>query len=201
MPEAPAILRDAPEIVVVLGGGAPAGIPTASTVRRAEKAAELARQRPRAALILSGERAGWDTARTVRSEAELMAEVIVAAGIPRERLFLEDESRDTLGNAVLVAVRYLQGLEPRPVAVVTSPFHLDRSLVIFRAVLGPRWPVRGIASVPTDGDDERTRTEPGFLADNLESLSGIAPGDIAAFAAKLRVRWPYYERVRRLDPA
>jgi hypothetical protein len=130
-----------------------------------------------------------------------MTDLIVAAGIPRERLFLEDESRDTLGNAVLVAVRYLQGLEPRPVAVLTSPFHIDRSLMIFRTILGPGWSITGTASAPSEGDDERTRAEPAYLAENIEFFSGIQPGDIAAFVARLRERVPYYQRVRRLDPA
>ncbi|TMC00158.1 MAG: YdcF family protein, partial [Chloroflexi bacterium] len=62
-----------------------------------------------------------------RTEAATMADVIVAAGIGGERIFLEDESRDTIGNAIYVAERYLGALAPRPVYVVTSPFHLQRS--------------------------------------------------------------------------
>lgn len=200
MPEEPTRLDEAREIVVVLGGGAPGGVPAPATLRRAEKAAEVARERPHAAVILSGERAGWKPGRSGASEAELMADVLAAAGIARERIFLEDESRDTVGNAVLVAVRYLRDLAPRPVTVLTSPFHLERSLMIFRAVLGPDWPVSGLASVPSEGDDERVRAEAVFFADNAELLSGVRPGDVAAFAAKLRARWPYYRTVARLGP-
>jgi hypothetical protein len=201
MPEGPTRIEDAREIVVVLGGGAPDGTPAPATVRRAEKAAEVAREWPDAALILSGERAGWEPGRIGASEAELMAELLVAAGVSRRRIFVEDESRDTVGNAVLVAVRYLRDLAPRPLIVLTSPFHLDRSLTIFRAILGPRWAISGIASAPSEGDDERTRAEPGFLADNTELLAGVRPGDLPTFVARLRARWPYYRGVARLGPA
>lgn len=174
-------------------------MPSRPTVRRAEAAARLAIERPQAALVPSGHRGGWDPA-SGRSEAELLADVIAAAGVDRARLHLEDESRDTIGNAVLVAAHYLRGLTPRPLTVVTSPFHMERSLLIFRAVLGPSWPITGVESLVADGDDECALHEPGFLAETREFLTGIEPGDLRAFAARMRERWPYYRTIARLDP-
>ena len=117
-----------------------------------------------------------------------MAEVLVAAGVDSSRIFLEDESRDTIGNAVHVAERYLAAIAPRPVHVVTSPFHLARSVETFRLVLGPAWPVDGTPSAAVADDPERARNEERFLEQTRLFLADTTPGDIAGIAAKLRRR-------------
>lgn len=190
------VLRDAAWIVVALGGGLTAdGAAEPSTLARARAAAALVRGREDAALILSGSRGGgWDPARPVRSEAALMADVAKDAGVATERVFEEDDSRDTIGNAALVRRRYLEGLAPRPITLVTSPFHLMRATLIFGRVLGPAWPLDAVASAAVPGDDARAASEPGFLRDNLEFFAGIVPGDLAAVLDALARRWPYYQR-------
>ncbi len=117
-----------------------------------------------------------------------MADLIVVAGIDRERVFLEDQSRDTIGNAVYVAERYLGALPPRTVYVVTSPFHLERAVETFRLVLGPSWPIEGVASAPAPDDAERAKHEPRFLMQTRAFLAGLAPGEVARMVAKLRSR-------------
>src|SRR5947209_20008325 len=97
-----------PEVAVVLGGGVSEnGQPSASTVARARTAAHLAQKRPSLAVIASGSHG--DGPAPAKSEAAIMADLIAATGVPRERLFLEERSRDTIGNAVEVAARYLRG--------------------------------------------------------------------------------------------
>ncbi len=117
-----------------------------------------------------------------------MAELIVAAGIGRERIFLEDQSRDTIGNAVYVAERYLAAIPPRTVYIVTSPFHLERSVETFRLVLGPSWSIVGVASAPAPDDAERAKHEPRFLMQTRAFLAGIAPGEVAPMVTRLRSR-------------
>lgn len=174
-----------PEIIVVLGGGMlPDGAPAPATLARAAAAADLARAHPEAAIICSGSHGVGRKPR--RSEAASMAELIVAGGIDHGRIFLEDQSRDTIGNAVYVTERYLSGAPPRPVYVVTSPFHLERSVETFRLVLGPSWPIQGVASAPAADDGERAKHEPRFLMQTRAFLAGIAPGEVARMIAKLR---------------
>src|SRR3989442_414963 len=115
-----------PEVAVVLGGGLSIdGEPSESTTARARAAAHLAQKRPSLAIITSGSHG--DGPAPAKSEAATMADLIAAAGVPRERLFLEERSRDTIGNAVEVAARYLARIEPRPIYLVTSPVHLERA--------------------------------------------------------------------------
>ncbi|MDP9281824.1 MAG: YdcF family protein [Chloroflexota bacterium] len=147
-----------PEVIVVLGGGVlPDGSPAPATLARGRAAADLARAHPDTAIICSGSHGVGRKPR--RSEAAAMAEVIAAEGIERGRIFLEDQSRDTIGNAVFVAERYLSAIPPRHVYVVTSPFHLERSVETFRLVLGPAWDIEGVASAPAPDDAERAKHE------------------------------------------
>lgn len=180
-------LADHPELIVVLGGGIRAdGTPAPSTVARAEAAADVAKQHPQAAVICSGSHGVGR--RPEGSEAASMADVLVARGVDRTRIFLEDESRDTIGNAVHVAERYLATIAPRPIYLVTSPFHLDRSIETFRLVLGPAWTIHGHASRSVTDDPERAETERRFLEQTRLFLADTTPGDIQGIAAKLRRR-------------
>lgn len=115
-----------------------------------------------------------------------MAGLIETGGIDRARIFLEDQSRDTIGNALLVAERYLSTIPPRPVYVVTSPFHLERSVETFRLVLGTAWQIEGVASTPAGEDAQRAKDEQRFMQQTREFLAGIAPGEVARMIAKLR---------------
>ena len=183
----PSSLDDYPEIIVVLGGGMlPDGTPAPATLARGAAAAALAREHPEAAIICSGSHGVGRKPR--RSEAASMAELIVANGVRGDRVFLEDESRDTIGNAVHVADRYLTRVAPRPVYVVTSPFHLGRSVETFRLVLGPAWEIEGFASAPAPDDGERSKHEARFLMQTRVFLAGMAPGEVARMVAKLRSR-------------
>lgn len=177
------------EIIVVLGGGVlPDGTPAPATLARAAAAADLARAHPGSAVICSGSHGAGMKPRW--SEAASMADLVVERGVDRERIFLEDESRDTIGNAVYVADRYLGGMPVRPLYLVTSPFHLERSVETFRLVLGPAWNVEGVASAPAPDDSERAKDEARFLMQTRAFLAGIAPGEVARMVAKLRTAPP-----------
>jgi uncharacterized SAM-binding protein YcdF (DUF218 family) len=108
--------------------------------------------------------------------------------VPRERLFLEERSRDTIGNAVEVAARYLSRIEPRPIYLVTSPFHLERALVSFRNVLGFAWQVQAVAAEDTDDDLKRANSETTLLQETFAFFEGIRPGDMAAIDKRYRAR-------------
>ncbi len=172
------------EIAVVLGGGLRADdSPTASTLARADAAAELARARD-VALIVSGSHG--DGPKPKITEAEHMARRIAERGVPASRVFVEDESRDTLSNAAYVAERYLTNLEPRRLIIVTSPFHMARSLETFRLVLGPAWPLEAHPASPTANDDAHAGTEAQYLGITRARLRGLIPGDIPAIVERVR---------------
>jgi len=172
------------DIAIVLGGGLRSdGQPTPSTLARAEAAAALARTRD-LAVIVSGSHGNGPA--PDRTEAEFMAERIAAGGIDRLRIFLEDESRDTLSNAAFVAERYLMDLEPRRLVIVTSPFHMARALATFALVLGERWPLEAHPAARGTHEDAHAATEALYLDRTHARLEGTSPGDIPGIAARVR---------------
>ncbi len=180
------------EIAVVLGGGLLSdGLPTVATVARAEAAAALARTRM-IAIIVSGSHGNGPP--PPRTEAEHMAERIVAGGVERSRIFLEGASRDTVSNVAFVAERYLAALAPRRLVVVTSAFHIPRALATFALVLGERWPLEAHPVPDTPGAADRAAGERRYLERTFELLADLTPGDIAAIAE--RVRTTLHRRVR-----
>ena len=183
-----------PEIAVVLGGGLTEdGRPNAPTLARAETAADIALAGDDVAIIVSGSHG--DGARPARTEAEFMADRIAERGVARSRIFVEDESRDTVTNAAFVAQRYLAGLAPRRLLIVTSPFHMARSLETFRLVLGPDWPLEARPSAPgaEENEKERAATEELYLGRTRALLAGLEPGDFARIAEHARAT--LHERV------
>ncbi len=190
---------DAPELAVVLGGGlAPDSGPLPSTKARAHRGAQLARERPELGLICSGDRQ-LDAPAGTPSEASLMRDLIVGYGVLSGRIAIEDESRDTIGNAVLTAVRFLRDIEPRPLSVITSPFHLERATETFRHVLGYAWQIQAVASDETDDDIARAARETLYLQETTKFFEGVRAGDYRTMAQRLRQRWPYYVDIKRLD--
>lgn len=194
-------LDDAPEIIVVLGGGLlPDGSPDASTVRRAEAAAALALERPQAAVITSGggplpselQHAAAST-RPLGPEAGHIARILRERGVDPARIHIEDESMDTVGNAVFTAARYLKGLTPRPLSLVTSPFHARRAAWAFERAL-PGWEIRWHCAAEGPEDLPRRLNEPAFHQNNQELLEGVASGDLPAMFERLVARWPEYQR-------
>ena len=192
-------ITNAPELAVALGGGIDAnGMPTPSTGARAHRAAQLARERPELGIICSG--AGpAGTPAGMPTEAAVMRDLIAASGIASKRVALEDESLDTLGNAVLVAVRYLKDIEPRPLSLITSPFHLERATETFRHVLGFPWQILAVAADETPDDIVRARLETQYLQETTAFFAGIRPGDLRSIVRRLRERSPAYAALARLQ--
>src|SRR5262249_43154075 len=106
-------------------------------------------------------------------------------GVDESLVLLEAESVDTIGNAVLVAARYLRGMTPGTLYVVTSPFHLQRATLSFRFVLGEDWDVQGVGSEPAADDAVRATTEKGGIDWMDRTFAGITPGDLPSIIARL----------------
>ena len=138
------------------------------------------------ALIASGSHGEGPTPKT--SEASIIADLIIETGVAPERVFVEERSRDTIGNAVEVTSRYLRQIEPRPLYLVTSPFHLERALVVFRNVLGFAWQVQAVSADETQDDLDRAKKETFFLQETFAFFDGTRPGDFAAIAKRFRAR-------------
>jgi uncharacterized SAM-binding protein YcdF (DUF218 family) len=107
--------------IIVLGATlTPQGGPSRPLIRRAGYAAKAARAFPDSPLFCSGAARPGQS-----SEAEVLAEVLAAAGVDRTRLVLDQDSRDTLQTAVAAArFQRRQGLQR--LVVCTEGYHMPR---------------------------------------------------------------------------
>ncbi|CAN5850271.1 hypothetical protein BH23GEM6_BH23GEM6_27460 [soil metagenome] len=124
------------DAIIVLGGGVgqEGELPPVSRTR-VRRAVELFEQGVAPRLILSG-RCGLSDVDPPITEAAAMAAYAWNLGVPSPAILLEEESRDTLGNAFFTRERHLVPNGWRTVRVVTSDFHLSRAAWVFRKVLG-----------------------------------------------------------------
>lgn len=126
----------AADAVVVLGGGVNEdGTLPELALTRVRRALEQYEAGVAPRVILSG-RCGLAAPPPKVTEAAAMADYLRASGVPERALLLEEESRDTLGNAYYVRERFLEPNGWRSIRVVTSDFHLSRAAWVFRKILG-----------------------------------------------------------------
>ena len=133
--------------IVVLGGGlegainlARGGYDVNSGGDRFIEAAALARRYPEAKIVISG---GTGTlVLDGEGDADTAPKLFEALGIPASRLILEKESRNTYEN--VENIRQLVSPAPNETwLLVTSAFHMPRSVGLFRKAAFPvlPWPV------------------------------------------------------------
>lgn len=127
-----AIRNGKPEAIVVLSGGVRdlswAGLgqtPTETSLSRTVAGVLLHRTCGGAPMIFAG--GNGDPSKTGVSEAQAMAETAVALGVRKDRVLVEGLSRNTLESAAEVAER----IRERRILLVTSAFHMRRSVRMF----------------------------------------------------------------------
>jgi uncharacterized SAM-binding protein YcdF (DUF218 family) len=129
--------RGPPDGIVVLGGAITPDVSVArgavalnEAAERLTATAELARRYPNARIIFSGGSAALIADEPV--EAAIAVREFEALGVARERITAEEQSRNTIENAVfsrLIA-------DPQPGQrwlLVTSAYHMPRAMAAFRA--------------------------------------------------------------------
>jgi len=127
------------DAIVVLGGGVePDGSLPQVAQSRVARAVELFDAGIAPRIILSG-RCSLSGPTPDITEAAAMAVYAWDLGVPPEAILLEEESRDTVGNAYFTRELFLAPNGWTSIRVVTSDFHLSRAAWVFRKILGPHY--------------------------------------------------------------
>lgn len=133
----PAVMPDSVDSIIVLGGSTLGRVSAARGVAELNDAGDrltdavfLAQLYPDARLIYSGGAGLLDPG--AETEALTAARFFRAMGIAEDRLLLEDAARNTDENAELAAG--LMGDTDGTAILVTSAFHMPRSVGLFRRV-------------------------------------------------------------------
>ena len=131
----------------------------------------------------------------VISEAAAMASYAESLGTPREAILLEEESRDTIGNAYFVGRNFLEPNGWRSIRVVTSDFHVPRTTWVFHKILGPDYDVSfSPASTELDATiiAARARAEGDIITFLMEWIGPIVEGDREAVERFIHEEHPGY---------
>lgn len=131
----PSTMPDSVDAIIVLGGSTLARVSTARGIAELNDAGDrltdavvLALRYPEARIVYSGGAGLLDIGEPEAATAERF---FVAMGIAADRLVLEDQSRNTDENAELTAGLLGDG---SAALLVTSAFHMPRSVGLFRRV-------------------------------------------------------------------
>lgn len=140
--------------IIVLGGALGRGelaedrdeVPLTAEAERMTRTVDLARHYPQARVVFSG----FSGALVPRgpSESDLARRFFLESGLSEDRLTFENQSRNTAENAAF-SQRLVRPQNGEVWLLVTSAFHMRRSVACFRAV---DWPV-----VPYPVDYRTTR--------------------------------------------
>ena len=174
-------------IIVVLGAGnatiQAAGqslnLVTMTAALRLLEAARVYRLLDRPTVIVSGGVTGRNIG--ARSEADAMRRAILELGVPADQVMVEEESKTTRDEAIVIA-RMLSGRQRQPIVLITSATHMPRALAVFRAA--------GLDAVPcaapyaSDHSFERGRWLPSDLA--LMMFDTLLYDTAASFYYRLR---------------
>jgi uncharacterized SAM-binding protein YcdF (DUF218 family) len=161
--------RGAPDGMIVLGGVISPDVSVArnevilnESAERLTVVADLARRYPGARIVFSGGTSAL--AADEPSEAPFALRQLESFGIARERILIEDRSRNTVENAVF-SKRLVQPKPGERWLLVTSAYHMPRAIGVFRKAGFPvepypvDWRTRGyndlLRPFPTVGDGLR----------------------------------------------
>ena len=184
------------DALVVLGRGVdPDGALPRLAQQRVERAAELFAWETAPRIIFSGWCSLMTDAIPAVTEARAMAEYALSLGLPLDALLVEEESRDTIGNAYFVLRRFLEPNDWTSIRVVTSDFHIQRTAWVFQKVLGLGYDV-SFSPAPSELDHStiavRAREESDITAFLMEWLADVPDGDPLALARLIWQEHPGY---------
>lgn len=133
------------------------GQPSSGMLERLEKTKEMALRYPNTFLIVSG-----GPVRTEFAEADVMRNWLVENGIASERILLDLEARDTVGNAIGI-VNLLKEQDAHCVLAVATNLHLPRAVVtlsLYGDYVGYKMELTGVGNgeIPVENKGERLYT-------------------------------------------
>ncbi len=134
-------------------------------------------------LILSG---GKSNPSIDVSEAEVMRDYALNSGIPSEKIILEEDSKDTIGNAYFTRklIDKLDYSDIPEIYVVSSCYHMRRMEYIFGRCYGEKYSLSFDYCFSFDNKEAKKKEDRSIkLAEQF--FKGIAPGDMDEIGRRL----------------
>ena len=156
---------------------------------RAELAEKLCQKRDYDFVITSG----WNyRADCNQAIADVMARCLrERPSTCDKKIFIDRNSRDTVGDAVFIRLRFASLLKSLP--VVTSEFHLERVILIFEKIFDSHCKLKFFAAdMPVDFSDEQEVKEAASIKAFNSTFSGVDTASDCDIYNTLRSAHPYY---------
>lgn len=151
---------DLVDAVVVISGG--------NTGVRVMGGVEMFKMGITGMMVMSGAAAD----KTGPSNAAVMRNMAIEAGIPAERILIEDRSENTRENADFVA-RVLRDSEIESIILVTSAYHQRRAYLEFRRALGEEAVILNYTAPGERSDSLWWWFTPGGFVMGLREMVGV----------------------------
>jgi len=161
------------DAVIVLGGGADNDKASIVTLHRLKMAVKAILSGLSQNLILTGS----------KEEIEAMYKEAIKLGIKRESIFTCNPSKTTIGNAYYAKIKLME-LGFKKVVLVTSSFHMERALAIFRLMLGEGYEIMEYPSSEEVNEEILKREE--SLKDLIPLLNLFKEGDHETIMSAVR---------------
>lgn len=149
-------------------------------------------------LIMTGDISYKSNFKPSISEAQAMKDYAISLGVPSDKIFVETESKDTLGNLFFTKQNLLLPLGITDITTVRGPNQSnERIRYLANKVLGVEYDYR-LIEPDIERPDEQER-EQKSLALAKKWLDSIPNGDMNAIYALMRGKHPGYNSSLSLD--
>ena len=187
------------ECILVLGSGVtPDGSLTLIGKSRVEKGVEIFKRGYAQRILFCGGYSYKLQRIPQKSEAKAMQDYAISLGIPKNYTYIEEQSRDTLGNAYFAKI-FLEKQNWRSFFVVTSNIYLPKTDYAFRKVFGKEFAfeiIPCLTYLTTEELIDRVDSEKGKMKLYQESLGSISDGDDTG-VRKAMSAFPWYTQILR----
>ena len=169
------------DCIIILGGGSKGKNLDKETKNRVKEGVNIYKNKISNKILMTGGKINNEF-----SEASLMGNYAIKLGVKNKDILLEEQSPDTFGNAIY-SKQIIEKNKFKRLLIVTSDYHLERSLFIFHHVFGQSYTIMGF-DVPTNLFKkiilQKERKERKYLFITQVFFTGIKLGDNKSILSK-----------------
>ncbi len=187
--------------IVVLGGGITKDGKLPKHVKeRLEKALRIFRKQKQAKILVCGRYSFLYPKNQLpkKTEARAMRDYLIILGMPKKNIYIENKSKDTIGNAYYAKKIYFIPRKERKASIITSEFHLARTKFIFQKIFGKGYQLKFVSLSSSLKSKEKAKVmerQKKLLKKTKEILTEMKSGDHNFLKGKL-YKIKYYKEKR-----
>lgn len=120
-----------------------------------------------------------------------MREFAINQGIPEDKVYVEPNSRDTVGDAFFSKVNYIEKYNFMDILVVTSDYHVNRTKKIFKFIFGQDYKIE-VLGVNGFNNQSKVDHEKKSLSAFNNTFKFVKQGDNFEIKSALKTNHPFY---------